>query len=79
MDESAFRFAIEQHLELQRRNGRLERRMPLDRYRDEVIPGPDSRREPQAAADEASSNEDGNGSVPADPDSWWEPPSDWDG
>jgi len=53
--------------------------MPLDRYRDEVIPGPDSRREPQAAADEASSNEDGNGSVPADPDSWWEPPSDWDG
>ena len=47
MSEASFDRVISEHLALCERNKRLERRMPLDRYRD---PGTFSQGEPAAAA-----------------------------
>jgi hypothetical protein len=82
MSETSFDQVITEHLTLAERNKRLERTMPLERYREqgggEIADDPLSRQvEPSAEAD----------AVPrADPESWWEtadgecppPPIDWD-
>jgi hypothetical protein len=73
MNEGSFSGAIEAHLELQKRNSRLERSMPISRYRESIergVPEPGPQTEAVLNA------------VPwDDPDSWWnvrdEAPSDW--
>jgi len=77
-DGSLFSREIEAHLELQRQNRRLERRMPLDPYRQEVVSGlaedeplSAAREEPELEPEPEPEPEPG---FPAeDPDSWWEP------
>jgi hypothetical protein len=88
MSETPFDQVITEHLTLSERNKRLERTMPLDRYRDQYGDGiadtPLSREaEPPA---EAEPSTEVNAVPRADPDSWWEtedgscppPPIDWD-
>jgi hypothetical protein len=76
-DGSLFSREIEAHLELQRQNRRLERRMPLDPYRQEVVSGL-AEDEPLSAAREAPlpgpepEAEPTNGFPAEDPDSWWD-------
>jgi len=78
-DGSLFSREIEAHLELQRQNRRLERRMPLDPYRQEVVSGL-AEDEPLSAAREAPlpepepepEAEPKNGFPAEDPDSWWD-------
>jgi hypothetical protein len=84
MSETSFDQVITEHLTLSERNKRLERTMPLDRYREQgasriTDDGPPSRdAEPVAEM---------NAAPRADPDSWWEtkdgecppPPLSWDG
>ena len=48
MTETSFDRVISEHLALCQRNKRLERQMPLDRYRD---PGATAKEEPAAATD----------------------------
>jgi hypothetical protein len=73
-DGSFFGREIEAHLELQRRNRRLERRMPLDHYRTEVISGlPEdepllAERQPPEQLEPAAEH----GFPADDPDSWWD-------
>jgi hypothetical protein len=89
MSETPFDQVITEHLTLSERNKRLERTMPLDRYReqsgDEIADAPLSR-EAEPSGEEEPSTE--LNAVPrTDPDSWWEtkdgecppPPLDWDG
>lgn len=79
MRTTSFDQVITEHLTLSERNKRLERTMPLDRYREQ--PGGGS---PSGA--EEPPNEV-NAPPRADPDSWWEtkdgecppPPIDWAG
>lgn len=81
-DASFFSREIEDHLELQRRNSRLERRMPLDRYRKEVMSDPAEdeplaaeRDEPPAVerpVPEESEPIAAYGFPAEDPDSWWD-------
>jgi hypothetical protein len=76
MSETSFDQVITEHLTLSERNKRLERAMPLDRYR-ELDVEPAEETEPPAAAKAA---------LREDPPSWWEtedgecppPPLDWD-
>jgi hypothetical protein len=77
MSETPFDQVITEHLTLSERNKRLERTMPLDRYREQ---GGDE------IADTGLSREAEPPAAPrADPDSWWEtddgecppPPLDW--
>jgi hypothetical protein len=73
-DASFFSREIEAHLELQRQNSRLERRMPLDQYRKEVTPGP-AEDEPLAAERQGPEQEEpmtAYGFPAEDPDSWWD-------
>jgi hypothetical protein len=81
MNEGSFSRAIEAHLELQRRNRRLESAMPIDRYREDVGHSV-AAREPRPGPGDAAAA----GAAPwDDPDSWWnvhEPPVgslDWRG
>jgi len=63
MNEGSFSRAIEAHLELQRRNSRLERSMPISRYRESrEREDPDPSPPTEAVVDAAPWN---------DPDSWW--------
>ena len=83
MSETSFDQVITEHLTLSERNKRLERMMPLDRYREhdgsEIADVPPSR-EPEPSTEL-------NAPRRADPDSWWEtkdgecppPPLSWDG
>lgn len=88
MHETSFDRVIAEHLSLSERNKRLERTMPLDRYReqggDEGADEPLSRQAESPAEEEPSTHVN---VVPrADPASWWEtkdgecppPPLDWD-
>jgi len=87
MSETPFNQAITEHLTLSERNKRLERTMPLDRYREytgeEAADAPPSR---ELAAGHEEPRTDVNAAPAADPDSWWEtkdgecppPPLDWD-
>jgi hypothetical protein len=88
MSETPFDQVITEHLTLSERNKRLERTMPLDRYREQygdgVADAPLSREAEPPAEPEPSTEVN---AVPrADPDSWWEtedgscppPPIDWD-
>jgi hypothetical protein len=77
MSETPFDQVITEHLTLSERNKRLERTMPLDRYREGAE---------DENADEPLSRQAEPPPVPrADPDSWWEtedgecppPPLDW--
>jgi hypothetical protein len=78
MRTTSFDQVITEHLTLSERNKRLERTMPLDRYREQCESGP-------ASGDEEPPTE--VNPAPRDPDSWWEtkdgecppPPLDWDG
>jgi hypothetical protein len=83
MSKTSFDQVITEHLTLSERNKRLERTMPLDRYREEGAGGV-AEEAPPSPAEEPST------AVPAapreDPDSWWDtkdgecppPPIDWD-
>jgi hypothetical protein len=88
MSETPFDQVITEHLTLSERNKRLERTMPLDRYREhsggETADAPLSR---QAEPSGEESSTGVNAAPRADPDSWWEtkdgdcplPPLDWEG
>jgi hypothetical protein len=88
MSETPFDQVITEHLTLSERNKRLERTMPLERYREQyghgIADAPLSR-QPEPLRETEPSTE--MNTVPrADPDSWWEtedgscppPPIDWD-
>jgi hypothetical protein len=62
MSEASFHRVISDHLALCERNRRLERQMPLDRYRDEVGGGSASETKATAPTQE----------------SWLDPDSSWD-
>ena len=67
MESTAFGAAIEAHLELQRRNSRLERAMPISRYRElETTARPESRVDADAPTEAAIRTRPWD-----DPDSWW--------
>lgn len=88
MSETSFDQVITAHLALSERNKRLERTMPLDRYREPY--GGTSSDDPLSRQAEAPANEEPstrvNAAPRADPDSWWDtedgecpaPPLDWD-
>ena len=65
MSEVSFSDVVAEHLELQRRNRDLERRMPLERYR-EPVP------EDQGAADPPTEPLTVFEQLERDPSSWWE-------
>jgi hypothetical protein len=77
MDEASF-FSreIEAHLDLQRQNSRLERRMPLERYRKEFTDDAPEDEPLAAEREEAEAPEpepEAEHGFPAeDPDSWWD-------
>jgi len=89
MSEASFDQVITEHLTLSERNKRLERTMPLDRYREqgrgEAADDPPSRQAEPTGEAEAPTEVDA--SPRHDPDSWWEtkdgecppPPLAWDG
>lgn len=66
--DGSFSREIEAHLELQRRNSRLERRMPIDHYRESFPPSRDA---PVHVADPPSEPSVGYPAPWDDPDSWW--------
>lgn len=70
MDEGSFSREIEAHLELQRQNSRLERRMPIERYRERFAPPPELA---VHVADPPSEPSVGYPAPWDDPDSWWNP------
>jgi len=90
MSETPFDQVITEHLTLSERNKRLERTMPLDRYREEygdgIADAPLSR-EAEPAGEDEPSTELSAAPPHADPESWWEtkdgecpaPPLEWDG
>jgi hypothetical protein len=64
MGETSFDQVITEHLTLSERNKRLERTMPLDRYREQNGGGlPSGEEAPPIEV---------NGPPRADPDSWWD-------
>jgi hypothetical protein len=65
MGELSLREVVAEHLELQRRNRGLERRMPIERYREPV-------HEDRVVADPPSQGSQGFEQLESDPDSWWE-------
>jgi hypothetical protein len=74
MSETSFDQVITEHLTLSERNKRLDRTMPLERYReqreDELEDQPPSpHAEPSGEAELSSA---ANAAPRADPDSWWE-------
>jgi hypothetical protein len=74
MNEGSFSRVIEAHLELQRRNSRLERSMPIARYRESLEPAaadPDADQAPSAALDDPRGEAAGLATPWDDPDSWW--------
>ena len=66
MSEASFHRVISDHLALCERNRRLDDRMPLDRYRDEVEGGSTPRDEPETET------------VAAGQEHWLDPDSSWD-
>jgi len=76
MEATTFSAAIEAHLELQRRNSRLEQAMPIAGYRE---PGTDARVDSPWAPTLGSGGADADAPTEAtirtapwdDPDSWW--------
>jgi hypothetical protein len=82
MSEGSFGGVIEAHLELQRRNRRLERTMPIERYRGVVEQALVSR-EPRTRSGDVAVDAVVGAAPWDDPDSWWnvhEPPAhgfDW--
>ena len=75
MSEASFDRVISEHLALCERNRRLERRMPLDNYRDQVEGGSGATvsSDPQPVDPEPTENVAGEGRDHwLDPDSFWE-------
>jgi hypothetical protein len=71
MENTPFGAAIEAHLELQRRNSRLERAMPISRYREvETSARLEGRVDADAPTEAAIRT-----AAWDDPDSWWDLPS----
>jgi hypothetical protein len=72
MSETPFDQVITEHLTLSERNKRLERAMPLDRYRepheDETADAPLSRQAQPSEAEPSAAKAE----LRTDPDSWWE-------
>jgi hypothetical protein len=81
MSEWSFDRVITEHLALAERNKRLERRMPLDQYREL-----EAEHDPRPRQDEPST-ETNAAALRRDPDSWWDtkggecppPPLSWEG
>jgi hypothetical protein len=85
MHEGSFSRAIAAHLQLKERNSRLERRMPLDHYREQFHPGvvePEPVPPVPLPAEDAPPARSPEGALRADapapyeapwddPDSWW--------
>jgi hypothetical protein len=89
MSETSFDQVITEHLTLSERNKRLERTMPLGRYREQGGDGfvdqpPSGRAEPPGENAPAT---EPKAALRADPESWWDtkdgecppPPLGWDG
>jgi hypothetical protein len=66
MSEASFHRVISDHLALCERNRRLDDRMPLDRYRNEVEGGSTARDKPETET------------VAAGQEPWLDPDSSWD-
>jgi len=78
MSDGTFRRVIAAHLALAERNKRLERRMPLDRYREHYGPLRDDP-EPEPGVSSLEAAETGASSpLRRDPESWRDPDSWWD-
>jgi len=72
MNEGSFSRVIEAHLELQRRNSRLERSMPIAHYREGPEPAAaDADQAPSAASEDPPGESAGFETPWDDPDSWW--------
>jgi len=73
MSEASFDRVISEHLALSERNRRLEHRMPLDRYRDQVNGGPKARSTGPPPKDEPETETVANAGQEhwLDPDSFW--------
>jgi hypothetical protein len=89
MNKTSFDQVITEHLTLSERNKRLERTMPLDRYREQCGGWTAENHPPSPQARPPGEDEpfiEVNAAPRADPDSWWEtkdgecppPPLDWD-
>ena len=74
MSEASFHRVISDHLALCERNRRLEHRMPLDRYREEVDGGSMARVSHDTPPRDDSETE----TVAARPEHWLDPDSSWD-
>ncbi len=74
MSEASFHRVISDHLALCERNKRLERRMPLDRYREQVDGGSASRASPGTPPNSEPEPDAGA----AEQEHWLEPDSSWD-
>lgn len=91
MQDGSFSHVIAEHLELQRRNSRLEPTLPLDHYRDQFDRGPAAAEPPlpppsQPPGETAQALAEDPLTTPSqppwdDPDSWWnirdEPTFNW--
>lgn len=75
MTEASFDRVISEHLALCERNKRLERRMPLDRYREQVNGEPTTRVSPGAPPEDQLEDEM---SVNPGQEHWLDPGSFWD-
>jgi len=74
MSDASFDRVISDHLALSERNKRLERRMPLDRYREEVNGGSTTRVSPDTPPKDEPESETATGKKEhwLDPDSFWD-------
>ena len=75
MSEASFDRVISEHLALCERNKRLEPRMPLDRYRDQLDVGPTSSVRPGTSPQDEPETET---VVNTRKEPWLEPESFWD-
>jgi hypothetical protein len=77
MSEDSFHQVISEHLALCERNKRLERRMPLDQYRDEVDGGSIARASPSVPPQDEPETET-QAVANVDKEHWLDPDSFWD-
>lgn len=74
MSEGSFHRVISDHLALCERNRRLEHRMPLDLYREQVEDGSTAKVSPGTPPKDESETD----TVTAGPEHWLDPDSSWD-
>jgi hypothetical protein len=75
MNDASFDRAISEHLARCERNKRLERQMPLDRYRDQLDGGSERRTAPSTPPESVSETK---AAVDAPKEQWLESESFWD-